>query len=287
MVPGLRGRAHGRSGAADGIRHAQPVAGVQSGRQAARLVACDQRLGGVRDLHRRSVRRAQREERVSRGGLDRSRRYFCRSFASAVHAQRLQSGIEVVRARPRVRQGDADRAESQQGSVHERALGARRSQRVRHLHEGQRFRQARADRHRQRQGHGADAGREVGRRELRDLRRRSPARLCSERRRVLDRRRARSGHASGAAATAAAARRAAEPGVLAGQIETRVRPHDGYISRRCVDLGRDGRQPRALDDVRARRARSGEARGAAAGALQVVRWFIGTRSRLSSGRRRS
>ena len=60
---------------------------------------------------------------------------------------------------------------------HERASVARRPQRLCDLHEGQRLRPARADRHRQRQGHGADAGPEMGRRHLRDVRRRSPARV--------------------------------------------------------------------------------------------------------------
>ncbi len=59
--------------------------------------------------------------------------------------------------------------------------------------------------------------------------------------------------------------------------QARVRPVDRDFRRRRVDLGSHRRQPRALDDLGARRARSCEARGAAARALQVVRWPVGRR----------
>ena len=218
-------------------------------------------------------------------GLDRSRRHLRGSNEGAVHARHLQSGIEAVHARPRLRQGDADCAEGQQGSVPERASVARRSQRLCDLHEGQRLRSARADRHRQRQGHRADDGSEMGRRHVRDVRRRSSARVRRERGRVLERRRARHGHASRSAAAAAASRRVAEHRVLAGQEQARIRSLDRNLRGRRVDLGSHRRQSHALDDFGARRTRSCEARRAAVDSLQVLRRPVRSRARLSSGRR--
>ncbi len=168
-----------RAAPAHRARHAQPVGRVQPRRQVCSPGRARPRAPPImRSTSPIPPIRAARRASIAGHRRGRARRHFRRQRPGAVRAQHLQSRVAAVDARSRLRQG-AQIAPKAGKVRYSSARFARDGRSVLAITDaGQRRRPAGRDRHRQRQGHRADAGSEVGRRGLTTLRRRSAARLC-------------------------------------------------------------------------------------------------------------